>query len=102
MQMSSNEVEALKNYLRSRISYNKYYCCGEWHKADIHKVDILPDGRLAVYILLDNTIPNQISKIEFYNYDDSLFASGTETIDKESFSEDLLYRYTIAFNQTTA
>lgn len=102
MQISSNEVEAFKIYLRSRISYAKYYSCGEWHKVDVHKIDILQDGRLAVYILLDNTMPNEISKIEFYNFDDSLFASGTEYINKESFGEDLLYRYTITFNQTTA
>ena len=41
------------------------------------------------------------SKIEFYNVDGGIFASGTESINKESFSEGILYRYTIAIKQTT-
>ena len=102
MQMSANELLALKNYLKNRVAYAKYYSGGAWHKIGIHEVNILPDGRFAVYILFDHTTPNQIDKIEFYNVDCALFASGTESIDKEAFTEGILYRYTITFKQQQA
>lgn len=102
MQMSTNEIEALKNYLKNRVAYARYYSGGTWYKINIHNVDILPDGRFAVYILFDHTTPNQIDKIEFYNVDGTLFASGTESIDKEAFTEGILYRYTITIKQQQA
>ena len=101
MLMSNGEIAALKNYLKNRVAYAKYYSGGNWHKINVYKVDVLLDGRFAAYILFGHDAPNQISKIEFYNVDGGIFASGTESINKESFSEGILYRYTIAIKQTT-
>ncbi len=101
MLMSNGEITALKGYLKNRVAYARYYSGGQWYKTNIFKVDILPDDRFAVYILFGHDAPNQISKIEIYNVDGDIFASGTESINKESFSEGILYRYTITITQTT-
>ena len=45
MLMSNGEIAALKNYLKNRVAYAKYYSGGNWHKIDVYKVDVLPDGR---------------------------------------------------------
>ena len=95
MLMSNEEIATLKGYLKNRVAYARYYSGGKWYKTNV------PDGRFAVYILFGHDAPNQISKIEFYNVDGGIFASGTESINKESFSEGILYRYTIAIKQTT-
>jgi hypothetical protein len=100
--MSDGELTTLKSYLENRVAYAKYYSGGTGYKIDIYKTDILSDGRFAVYLLFDHTVPNQIDKIEFYNVDGTIFASGTESINKESFTEGVLYRYTIKFTQTAA
>ena len=39
MQMSANELLALKNYLKNRVAYAKYYSGGVWHKIGIHEVN---------------------------------------------------------------
>nr|DAE71384.1 MAG TPA: hypothetical protein [Caudoviricetes sp.] len=100
MQISPNEIEHLKKYISNRISYARYYAQGGWSRIEINKVDILTDGRIAIYLLLNDDVPNQINKIEFYTSDNELFASGDETINKELSGGDVLYRYTIALSQT--
>ncbi|MCM1307589.1 MAG: hypothetical protein NC223_03225 [Butyrivibrio sp.] len=100
MQMSNDELSALKDYLKGRIDYARYYAEEDgWHTADIRSIDILPDGRLAVYIMFGKDAPNHISRIEFFNVDGGVFAEGTEAINKESFPEGILYRYTIKIIQ---
>lgn len=100
MQMSNDELSALKGYLKGRIGYARYYAEEDgWHTADIQRIDMLPDGRIAVYIMLGKDAPNHISRIEFRNVDGGIFAEGTETINKESFPEGILYRYTIKITQ---
>ncbi len=100
MQISNDEINALKEYLKGRIDYARYYSESDgWHNADIHNIDILPDGRLAVYVMFGRDAPNRISKIEFRNIDGGTFAEGEESINKESFSDGILYRYTIKITQ---
>lgn len=100
MRMSSDELNALKDYLKSRIEGVRYYSDDGWHTTDIHNIDILPDGRLAVYVMFDRTAPDYISKIEFLNVDGGIFAEGEEAINKESFEDGILYRYTIKITQS--
>ena len=99
MQISHNEIEHLKEYISNRVAYARYFAQGVWSKIGINKIDILTDGRIAIYLLLKNEVPNQIDKIEFYTSDDELFASGDETINKELSEGDVIYRYTIALSQ---
>lgn len=101
MQMSNGEINALKDYLKGRIDYARYYCESDgWHTVDIHNIDILSDGRIAVYIMFGKDAPNRISKIEFRNVDGGIFAEGAENINKESFSDGIMYRYTIKITQS--
>lgn len=99
MQISQDEIENLKEYICNRVTYARYYAHGVWTKIDIHKINILPDGRIAIYILFDSSTPEHIDKIEFLNQQNGIFAAGNETIDKEASGGDVLYRYVISFSQ---
>ena len=99
MRISQSEIELLKKYISGRVAYAKYYSQGVWSRIEINKIDTLSDGRIAVYLLFDGDTPKQIDKIEFYNCDDEVFASGDEAIDRSVSGGDILYRYTILFLQ---
>lgn len=100
MQLSNEEINALKNYLKDRVDHARYYSDDGWHDIGIHNIDILSDGRIAVYVMFDSAAPDYISRIQFVNADGGIFAEGEESINKEAFAEGILYRYTIKITQT--
>ncbi len=100
MEISQNEIDNLKPYLCNRVAPARYYANGVWTEINIDKINILPDGRIAIYILFDSSTPEHIDRIEFYNQQNEIFAAGNETIDKEASAGDVLYRYIISFSQT--
>lgn len=99
MKIIDSEILSLKEYLKNRISYAKYLSNGIWHRIEIHNKKILEDGSLAIYLLFDSHTPNEITRIEFYKEDGSLFSSGNEPINKSAFPDGILYRYIIKVKQ---
>lgn len=99
MKMSDSEILSLGEYLRGRIAYARYFSNSEWHRIEIHDTKILEDGRLAIYLMFGSDVPDEISGIEFYNVDGSLFSSGKASIDKSAFPDGILYRYIIRIRQ---
>lgn len=99
MKMSEPEILLLKEYLKSRISYARYFSNFTWHRMEIHDIKVLEDGGVATYLLFDGDTPDEITRIEIYNVDGTLFSSGETRIDKSAFPDGILYRYTIRIQQ---
>lgn len=95
MLMEQSSITEIKNFIKSVVHHARYLSNGIWYNTDIHSIETLSDGRIAIYLLFDHNAPDQIQRIEFYNVNGSLWASGDEDINKESFEEGILYRYTI-------
>lgn len=100
MKMSSTAIDKLKEYIKRTVVYAKYKSGSSYTQINIHKVEILPDDSIGIYILLDHNVPNNISEIQFYDVDGDLWASGIKNINKEAFQEGILYRYKIKLEQS--
>ncbi len=99
MKMDELEISLLKEYLKNRIAYARYFSDFAWHRTEIHDVKTLEDGGLAVYLMFGSDTPDKIERIEFYNVDGGLFSSGDVQINKSDFQDGILYRYTIRIQQ---
>ena len=88
-------------YLKNSVAYAEYRSGSTWYKIPIYKVETLPDGRAAIFVMFDHTAPNQITGIRFYHRNGFIFAGGNENLNKEDFEEGVLYRYTIKLVQSS-
>ncbi len=97
--LSDQLLSDIKEYLQNKVSYARFKSGSTWTKIKIYQTSILTDGRVGIYLLFDHEAPDQISQIEFYDTAGKLFASGTENINKESFDEGVLFRFSIRVEQ---
>lgn len=99
--LSDEAIDDIKEYLKKVVSYAEYKSGNTWTKIPIDHVATLSDGRIAVYVMFDHTVPDQITGIRFYHRDGFLWASGAESLNKEEFEEGVMYRYTIRIVQSS-
>lgn len=99
--LTSNAIEGFKSYTQYNIAYAKFKVGSTYYQVDIHKKEVLPDGRVAIYLLIDDKIPGDviISEIQLYDTDSKLWLSKAENIVKKAIQEGVLYRFTFRFDE---
>ena len=60
-------LDDFKEYIKQCVAYAEYRSGNTWTKIPIYKVETLPDGRVAIFVLLDHDAPDQITGIRFYH-----------------------------------
>lgn len=81
--LTNEALEDFKEYLKNSVAYAEYRSGSTWYKIPIYKVETLPDGRAAIFVMFDHTAPNQITGIRFYHRNGFIFAGGNENLNKE-------------------
>lgn len=99
--LTSNAIDGFKKYTQNNIGFAKFKVGSTYYQVDIHKKEVLSDGRLAVYVLIDDKIPGDItiSEIQLYDIDSKLWLTKTENISKKAVQEGILYRFTFEFEE---
>ncbi|EYE88258.1 hypothetical protein Q428_08645 [Fervidicella metallireducens AeB] len=99
--LTSNAIDGFKKYTQNNIAFAKFKVGSTYYQVDIHKKEVLSDGRLAVYVLIDDKIPGDItiSEIQLYDIDSKLWLTKTENISKKAVQEGILYRFTFEFEE---
>lgn len=98
--LTSNAISQYKEYTKKILSYAMVRVEGEssQRKIPIDKKEYLNDGRLAIYITIEDAKPIKITQINLYDISGQVWASKTETVQKSAVNEGILYRF--VFNVT--
>lgn len=100
MMTITNGLEDIKKFIQRDVVYAMYQSSGAWTKIDIHDIRILADGRIGIYILFGEDCLNSITGIRLYNADGQIWAQDIAVrLDKSSYPEGIMYRFTIALVQ---
>ena len=100
--LTAEALEDIKEYIKKVVAYAEYRSGETWSKIPIEKVETLPDGRVAIYVMFDHEAPDEINGIRFYHRDGFMWAGGNENLNKAEFDEGIQYRYTLKIVQTSA
>lgn len=100
--LTDEALEDIKEYIKKSVAYAEYRSGETWTKIPIEKVETLPDGRVAIFVMFDHEAPDEINGIRFYHRSGFLWAGGNEYLSKAEFDEGVLYRYTLKIVQTSA
>lgn len=99
--LTAAAIEGYKEYTRRTIAYAQYKVGGVYYKANIASVSVQSDGRLAVDIIIDHTVPGNITVTEIQLYDTNkvLWLSKPENISRKDAQEGILYRFTFTIEE---
>ena len=53
--LTNEALEDFKEYLKNSVAYAEYRSGSTWYKIPIYKVETLPDGRAAIFVMFDHT-----------------------------------------------
>lgn len=94
-------IRGFKEHTRADIARAQYKVGGAYHDAKIQSKEYLPDGRLAVKLLIEppenGTVT--VSEIRLYDVENNLWLVKTENIVRESVTAGILYRFTFDFKE---
>lgn len=87
-------LETMRKDLIARISSARFKVGSTWHDAQIQGAEILPDGRVAVTVLIDHTVEGKltITEVQLCDRNGQIWASKKEKISR-SAQEGILYRF---------
>jgi hypothetical protein len=96
-------IQGYKEYTRVTIAYARYKVGGTYYRvpdANLTK-SYLPDGRLAVSLLIDHTVPGNITikEIQLFDTNNNLWLVKPENIMREDVTAGVLYRFTFDFTE---
>ena len=100
--LTDEALEDIKEYIKKSIAYAEYRSGETWTKIPIDKVETLPDGRVAIFVMFDHEAPDEITGNRFYHRNGFLWAGGNENINKAEFDKGIQYSYTLKNVQTSA
>lgn len=93
--LTPKAMEDFKIFIERRIVYARYKIGGTYHKAEIHRKERLPDGKVAVYfsIIPEAESDVVITEVQLFDTDNQLWASKAENIEVKSVQQGVLYRF---------
>ena len=93
-------LQGYKDYTKRTIDHGRYKVGNAYYTAPV-EVDILPDGRIVADLLVDHTIPGNITVTEFQLFDTKgqLFCSKPESILRRDSQEGILYRFAFTITE---
>ncbi|MBQ9349157.1 MAG: hypothetical protein IJT94_17765 [Oscillibacter sp.] len=98
--LTQEALEGYKEYTKRTIAKGRYKVGNAYYEAPV-EVDILPDGRIVADVLVDHTVPGDITVTEFQLFDtrDQLFCSKAESISRRDSQEGILYRFAFTITE---
>ncbi|WP_113673764.1 hypothetical protein [Vallitalea guaymasensis] len=93
-------LEGYKQYTESIIKSADIKLDGTYYPTTVQKKERLTDGRIAVYLLIDNTDTENermISEVRIFNTNDEVWLVKSENIKIKQ--ESLLYRFIIGIEE---
>lgn len=99
--LTANALEGYKKYTERIADYAKYKVGSTYYRAEITERKRLPDGSVALYILIDHTVPGDITvtQLQIYDTNNQLWLSTPVNIRRKSIQEGILYRVTIPITE---
>ena len=99
--LTTNALTGIKEYIKRTVSYARYKVGSAYYKADLTDVYIDGSGIVMIDLMIDHTVPGDITVTEVQLFDTSgqLWASKAEHIDRENLKEGIFYRFTISITE---
>jgi len=94
--LTTNALNDLKQYIQKKVAYAKYKVGSTFYQAPIQKTEILTDGRVAIYVLIDHSVPGDItiSQLQLYDTGGNVWLDKPESIFRRDLQEGVLIRIT--------
>lgn len=94
--LTASALTKLKQYIQKTVAYGQYRVGTTYYKVPIHKTEILPDGRVAIYLLIDHTVQGDITvnQLQLYDTSGELWLEKPESITRKNLQEGILVRFT--------
>jgi len=99
--LTDSAIEGYKDYTRKVIAYARYKVGGTYYKTGKPEIHTLPDGRIAVDVLIDHSVGGDITvtEIQLYDIHDKLWLKKPESIKRMAVQEGILYRFAITIKE---
>jgi hypothetical protein len=95
--LTTSAVNKLKDYIKNIAAFGQYRVGSTNYKVPIHKTEVLGDGKVAIYILIDHTVPGTITvnRVQIFDVGGELWAEKVENITILDMQEGVLVRFTL-------
>lgn len=99
--LTSSAIQKMKDYIKKTVAYGKYRVGSTYYTVKIHNTEILPDGKVAIYLLIDHSVPGNITvnQLQLYDTDNALWAEKPESITRQDMQEGVLVRFTFLIQE---
>lgn len=93
--LTNNALLGLCRFLGGNFAFARYKAGDAFYDADIHAVDVLDDGRVAISFAIDPADGNaaDITEVQLHAQDGTIWAISEEIIRRGEAQEGLLYRF---------
>jgi hypothetical protein len=100
MTITNNGMADITNYIKRDVVYAEYKSGSTWHRIALHDIRVISATKIAIYIMFGVDVPNVISGIRLCSAAGQIWAQDTQVvINKTSYPEGILYRFTITLVQ---
>ena len=99
--LTNTALNSIKDHMKNRVRYAKYKVGGSYYQTDIQEAQVLPDGRVAIDVLIDHTLPGNITvtEVQLYDHNGQLWAKKAESISRADVQEGILYRFAFTITE---
>ena len=100
MMTITNGMTDILNFIKRDVVYAEYKSGSTWYRIALHDIRLISSTKIAIYIMFGVDVPNTISGIRLCNAAGRIWAQDTTVvINKSSYPEGILYRFTITLVQ---
>lgn len=100
MMTITNGMADIVNFIKRDVVYAEYKSGSTWTRIALHDIRLISNTKIAIYIMFGVDVPNTISGIRLCNAAGQIWAQDTTAvINKASYPEGILYRFTITLVQ---
>ena len=99
--LTQDALKGYAEYTKRTIAKGRYKVGNTWYDAGKPEVKIQDDGSITADILVDHTVPGNITVKEFQLFDTKgrLFCSKPESITRKDSQEGVLYRFAFVITE---
>lgn len=100
--LTAAAINGFREHVKRTLAYAKYKVGGTYYRADISRVYVRSDGKVAIEFSVDHTLPGTITvtEVQLYNNDNVLWLTVSENITRKARQEAIFYRFTIEIKET--
>ncbi|GHV35461.1 hypothetical protein FACS18949_13490 [Clostridia bacterium] len=99
--LTATAIQGYTDYTIRTVSYARYRVGTTYYTVKQPEKSILSDGTVAIDILIDHTVPGNITinQIQLFDMAGNLFLQKTENVIREDVQEGIFYRVKINFTE---